>query len=71
MLSLHVSIQNLLAEKLESHSEHLNGFFLSWTDAMCLFKSDFHEKLEQHSEHLNGFFPPWTEATCVLISYLN
>ena len=44
-----------LLSKLAPQTEQLNGFFPSWTEAMCLFIYCT----------WNGFIPSWTVATCI------
>ena len=39
-------------------------FFPSWTDWMCLFKSNFRAKLDSHDRHLWGLIPAWSVKTC-------
>ena len=41
---------------------------MTWTTAICLFKSSFWANLASQMEHLNGFFPSCTVAKCLFSS---
>ena len=43
--------------------------FLSWTDAICFFKSLFLDNLWSQTSHLNGLFHSWTVAICQFSSH--
>ena len=53
-------IQNFFSKTyITSMFTFLKGFFSSWTDLICTFRSPFWETLWSHS---NGFFPSWTDS---------
>ena len=46
-----------------SQSLHLNWFFPSFTDSICLIRFSLSEKLASQTLHSKGFFPLWIDST--------
>ena len=51
-----------LSEVLKLQIEQLRGFFLSWTESVCLFNSLFSKNIWSQIMHFSGFFPSLIEA---------